>query len=193
MLMYAALRGSCVKYTIYMGMMESYPEWFQEEIADRILMDESHYTVWVSPPERKTDYYEKDLIETYSVVLRKCDGTHHITDWDTFVSLYQQFTYEQSINGGIAAFKEDVIEYVEVVGGAVVDNYPEWFYAYFTESLNNPKDNETYLFNIDGYGHMIVKDRCVVLRNRFNEIRQMTYEKFLKHYDPDLTDISLLL
>jgi hypothetical protein len=191
--MYAALRGSCVKYVIYMGMMESYPEWFKEEIADRILMDDSRYTVWTSPPERMTDYFEKDLIETHSIVLRKDDGTTHIAECETFDAMYHIFTYDQSVNGGIAAFKEDVIEYVEVVGGVVADRYPEWFYAYFTESLNNPKDNETYLFNIDGHGYMTVKDRCVVLRNRFNELRQMTYADFLKYYDPDLTDFSLLI
>lgn len=191
--MYAALRGCCVKYVIYMGMMESYPDWFLEEIANRVIQDESRYCFWTSPPERLTDYYDKELIETHSIVLRKDDGTTHIAERETFDSMYQVFSYDQSVNGGVAAFKHDVIEYVEVIGGAVVDRYPEWFYAYFTESLNNPQDNETYLFNIDGYGHMVVKDRCVVLRNRFGEIRQMTYVDFLKYYDPDLTDITLLL
>lgn len=191
--MWAALRGHYVQFVIFMGLVERYPDWFNEEIAQRAFIDESRFCFWTSPPERLTDYYERELIETASVVLRKDNGDHHLTDVTIFEDMYHVFSYDHSINGGVAAFNEDVIEYVECVGGMVLDNYPDWFYEYFTESQNNPKEGETYLFSVDNLGYMTVKDRCVVLRNRFGEIRQTTYNDFIRHYDPNLTDLTLLI
>ena len=186
--MFAALRGHYVQFVVFMGLAEPYPEWFIEEVSDRAFINESRFCFWTPPQEREADYYEKELIETFSVVVRKSNGDTHITEIDTFNDMYRVFTYDHGINGGIAAFNEDVIEYVECFGGGLIDMYPEWFYEHFTELLNNPKDNESYLFNIDGLGHITIKERCVVLRNRFGEVRQMSYGNFLKYYDPRAND-----
>jgi hypothetical protein len=186
--MLAALRGHYVQFVVFMGVSEKYPEWFIEEIANRIFVNESRFSFWTSPPERSCDYYEKELIETYSIVLRKPNGETHIAEIDTFNNMYHVFKYDQLENGGVAAFNEDVIEYVECFGGGLIDTYPKWFYEYFTEALNNPKDDESFLFSIDGLGHITIKERCVFLRNRFGEIRQMSYGNFLKYYDPRIDD-----
>jgi hypothetical protein len=186
--MIAALRGHYVQFVVFMGMMEAYPDWFIEEIANRAFIDESRYCFWTSPPERPHDYYEKELIETYSIIVRKESGETQVMEYGTFEECYKIFQFNYSNNGGVAAFNEDWIEYVECIGGALLDVYPQWFYEYFTESLNNPKESETYLFGIDGHGHITVKERCVFLRNRFGEIRQMLYADFLNHYDPRIDD-----
>lgn len=186
--MLTALRGQYVNFVVFMGVSERYPEWFIEEISNRVFVNESRFTFWTSPIERNVDYYEKDLIESYSIVLRKSNGETHIADVDTFKDLYQVFKYNLFENGGIAAFNDDVIEYVECVGGALIDTYPKWFYEYFTEALNNPKEYESYLFNIDGLGHITIKERCIFLKNRFGEIRQMSYGSFLEYYEPRIDD-----
>lgn len=184
--MFAALRGHYVQFVIFMGVAERYPDWFIEEISNRIFVNESRYCFWTSPPERQADYYEKELIETYSVVVRKPGGETHIMDVVTFEEMYCVFKFDLPTNSGIAAFNNDVIEYVECHGGGLLDHYPEWFYEYFTESLNNPKDSETYLFSINDNGYLTVSHRCVFLRNRFGEIRYLSYDNFVRHYDPDV-------
>jgi hypothetical protein len=188
--MITALRGHYVKFVIFMGVSERYPEWFIEEISNRVFVNESRFSFWTSPQERHSDYYEKELIETYSIVLRKFNGETHIAEVDTFNDMYHIFKYSQFENGGIAAFNDDIIEYVECSGGVLNTTYPEWFYEYFTEALNNPKDHESYLFSIDGLGHITIKERCVFLRNRFGEIKQMSYGSFLKYYEPKIDDVN---
>lgn len=188
--MWTALRGHYVQFVVFMGVSEKYPEWFIEEIANRVFVNESRYSFWTPPPERLCDYYEKELIEAYSIVLRKSNGETHIAEIDTFTDMYRVFKYDLSENGGVAAFKEDVIEYVECFPGGLIDAYPEWFYQYFTEALNNQKDEESYLFSIDGSGHITIKERCVFLINRFGEIRQMSYGNFLKYYEPRIDDAN---
>ncbi len=186
--MFAALRGQYVQFVVFMGVAERYPEWFIEEIANRVFVNESRYCFWTSPPERDCDYYEKEIIEMYSIIVRKSDGSTHVVEVDTFNELYRIFQFDQLVNGGIAAFIDDYIEYVECAGGSLIDRYPKWFYEYFTECLNNPKDSESYLFSVDGHGYITIKERCVFLRNRFGEIRQMLYKDFLKYYDPRIYD-----
>lgn len=186
--MLAALIGHYVDFVVFMGVAEPCPTWFIEEVADRVFVNESRFTFWTPAPERGTDYYEKELIETYSIVVRKCSGETHVMSIDTFDSLYRVFTYNQNVHGGVAAFNDDIIEYVECIGGSLIDDYPEWFYEYFTESLNNPKDNESYLYSIGGLGQITIKERCVVLRNRFGLIRTMSYPDFLRYYDPIVHD-----
>lgn len=189
--MFAALRDNYLQYVIFMGVSEQYPDWFVEEVASRVFIDESRFCFWVPPQERAPDYHEKELIETYSIVVRKYTGEIHVLDVDTFNDLYTIFEYDQFLNGGIAAFNEDVIEYTTCIGGSPIDRYPAWFYEYFTEAVNNPKDGETYLFSVDGFGNITVKEeRCVFLRNRFGEIRYVSYGNFLKYYDPRLVDAN---
>jgi hypothetical protein len=186
--MLAALRGRWVQFAIFMGVSERYPQWFIEEIANRVFVNESRFCFWTSPPERECDYYEKELIETYSVVVRKYDGSTHVMSMDVFHDLYNVFKYEQSVNGGIAAFAEDCIEYVECFGGKMLDHYPKWFYEYFTESLNYPDDEESYLFSLDNNGCIVIDAHCVFLRNKFGEIKQTLYTEFIKYYDPMLSN-----
>jgi hypothetical protein len=187
--MFAAFKGHYLQFVIFMGLSEQYPEWFIEEVSNRAFVDESRFCFWVPPQERSPDYHEKQLIETYSVVVRKYNGDIHLLDTDTFNEMYTIFEYDQFLNGGVAAFNEDIIEYTTCVGGSPVDRYPAWFYEYFTEALNNPKDGETYLFSVDGLGNITVKEeRCVFLRNRFGEIRYVSYGNFLKYYDPRVDD-----
>lgn len=184
--MFAALRGHYVQFVVFMGVAEHYPDWFIEEVSNRIFVNESRFCFWTPPIERQADYYEKELIETYSVIVRKPNGDTHIMEWDTFNDMYRIFKYDLNTNSGIAAFNDDVIEYVECHGGEILDNYPEWFYEYFTESLNNPKDSETYLFAVNDNGYITVDRRYVFLRNKFGEIRHVPYDSFVTHYDPDI-------
>jgi hypothetical protein len=186
--MFAALRGTYVQFVIFMGVLEKYPRWFIEEIANRIVVDDSRYCFWTSPPERNHDYYEKDLIDDYSVVVRKSTGETHIMEVDTFHEMYNVFQYNAALNGGRAAFNEDCIEYVECAGGGVsgsaLNHYPRWFYEYFTECLNYPDRGETYLLKLDDNDCVVVDQHCVFLRNKLGEVRQMPYLDFLKHYEP---------
>lgn len=186
--MFAALRGHYVKFVVFMGVAERYPDWFIEEISERIFVNESRFCFWTPPPERTIDYHEKELIESFSVVVRKPNGEAHVMEWDTFNDLYRVFKFDLTTNSGVAAFNEDVIEYVECFGGMMVDNYPQWFYEYFTESLNNPKDSETYLLFSDNDGCLTIRERFIFLRNRFGEIRNIPYMDFLMYYDPDCFD-----
>lgn len=198
--MRVALRGSYVEYVLFMGITEKYPPWFEEELYEAIITDENRYTFWVDRDERKPDYYEKQLIEDYSVFLRKPDGVIHVTDYDVFTELYTVFTYDAFTNSGIAALGEDCIEYVEAKAGVLPVGYPEWFYNYFTEAFNYPQDGKTFYFydpnehilkasrdsmEIAAGGDVIVTEHCVFLHNKFGEIRGMTYDEFLKYYDPE--------
>ena len=200
--MIAALRGSYVDYVLFMGVTEKYPLWFELELDESIYTDESRYTFYVPIEERSPTYYEKQLVEDYSVFLRKSDGNIHVTDYDTFKELYHTFTYDNFTNSGIVALHEDCIRYVECVPGILSSAHPDWFYEYFTEAFNFPKDNQTiYLYDEDQHcltatrgslivtagGSASVTDHCVFLRNKFGEIRGMNYEDFIKYYDPTPT------
>jgi hypothetical protein len=182
--MFAALRGTYVQFVVFMGVSERYPKWFIEEISNRVFSDDSRFCFWTPPPERELDYYEKELIEMYSIVVRKPDGSTHVMEQHTFTELYEVFQYNKSLNGGRAAFHEDIIEYVECVGGTMLDIYPPWFYEFFTECINHPDGTETYLLDIDGNGGLIIGGNYVVLRNKLGEVKPMLYLDFLKHYDP---------
>jgi hypothetical protein len=198
--MKAALRGSYVEFVTFMGVTERYPPWFAEEIYDKVLINESNYAFWVYEHERTMDWYEKQLIEDYSVILRKPNGEFFVTDWDVFQDLYETFKYNVFTNSGIAALQEDCIDYVECQGGALSDGYPAWFYEYFTEALNYPEDEKTFFFfdsekkelkasreciEVTAGGDVTVTEHCVFLHNKYGEIRGMRYDDFLKYYDPD--------
>lgn len=208
--MKAALRGSYIEFVHFMGVTEKYPLWFERELDENIYTDESRYTFYKPFEERTPDYYEKQLVEDYSVFLRKSDGNVHITDYDAFSSLFQVFLYDSFYSCGIAALYEDCIEYVECKPGILLPGYPDWFYEHFTEAINFPKDNETiYLYDTETHcltatrgslivtagGEASVTDHCVFLRNKFGEIRGMKYDDFLKYYDPDpeFPDLEVML
>ena len=195
-----ALRGSYVEFVNFMGITENYPQWFAEIIDDAIYMDESRYAFYVDREERRIDYYEKILIEDYSVFIRKPNGEVHVTDYDVFGELYITFIYDSFTNSGLAAFEEDSIEYVECRPGVLSARYPDWFYEYFTEAINFPQDEETiYFYDEHKYcltakrgtlvvplkGEASVTTHCVFLRNKYGEIRGMDYDDFIKYYDPD--------
>jgi hypothetical protein len=198
--MKAALRGSYVEFVTFMGITERYPLWFEKEMEYTIIQDESRYTLWIPFDERSPDYYEKQLVEDYSVFLRKPNGEVHVTDYDTLSDLYTTFRYNRFTNSGIAALDEDCIEYVECHPGILPAGYPEWFYEYFTEAFNYPEDDKTFFLydadtrkltanresiNVDIAGCVTVTDHCVFLYNRFGEIRGMLYDDFIKYYDDD--------
>ena len=182
--MRAALHGSYVEYVIFTGIAEMYPMWFEEQLYECTYTDESRFTFWVNREERRPDYHEKQLIEEYSVILRKSNGEVHVTDQDVFSTLYTTFVYDGFTNSGIAAFSNDCIEYVDCKPGMLLGKYPHWFYEYFTEAIVLPNEFEGYMLLAD-HDEVEVIEHCVVLRNRFNEIRTTTYESFIKHYDPN--------
>jgi hypothetical protein len=195
-----ALRGSYVEFVIFMGTTENYPRWFEKLIEDAIYVDESRFTFYVDRLERRPDYYEKSLIEDYSVFIRKSDGEVHVTNYDTFQELYISFKYNDFKHAGLAALEEDCIEYVECKPGVLSAGYPDWFYEYFTEMINFPHDEETiYLYDETQHcltakrgnlivplgGDATVTKHCVFLHNRFGEVRGMDYDDFIKYYDPN--------
>jgi len=182
--MKAALRGSYIEFVIFAGDNELYPMWFAEEIYDSTFTDESRFTFWVCRGERRPDYYEKQLIEEYSVILKKPTGELHVTSYEAFTELYSTFVYCEFLHCGIAALRDDCIEYVDIIGGRLPDKYPDWFYEYYTESVNFSQEGETILINNYGQDQVSVTKRCVFLRNKLGEIRGMDYDIFLKYYDP---------
>lgn len=200
--MRAALRGSYLEFVIFNGTTEAYPEWFAYELYECSFTDESRFTFWVPDGERRPDYYEKQLVEDYSVFLRKPTGEVHLTSYETFEEMYHIFRYDDFTNSGIAAFREDIIEYVECQGGTLLQEYPDWFYEYYTEAVNLPDGETVYIHNahdhdtstdsirspylsVNERGEVSVDDRSVFLRNRFGAIRAMYYKDFIKYYDPD--------
>lgn len=197
--MRAALRGKYIEYVIFMGSSEKYPPWFEKQLELCTYTDESRLTFWVNKDERRPNYYDQQLIEEYSIILRKDTGELHITDYDSFDVLYTIFRYDAFTNSGLAAFEEDCIEYVECTGGMLSAAYPDWFYEYFTECINLPDDETVFLNDdvqkvsindgpflaIDEYGGVSVDSHCVFLRNKFGEIKGMEFNDFIKHYDYD--------
>jgi hypothetical protein len=197
--MQVALRGSYVEYVVFRGITEEYPKWFDKEL-DQMYLNEHRFTFYMPKEERYPDYHEKELVEEFSVFLRKFENDEvFLTNYDTFSELYTIFQYDLFTNSGIAAYKEDTIEYVECRGGILNDEYPNWFYEYFTEAINFPYENETVLFYdawakglkvtegtlfVRNNGDISVSTHCVFLRNRFGEIMGMEYIQFLKIYDP---------
>lgn len=195
--MKAAIRGSYVEFVKFNGVTERYPLWFEEELYECTYTDESRFTFWVPADERRPDYFEKQLIEDYSVVIRKPNGDIHVTDEDIFLDMYTTFRYDVFTNSGIAAFDEDCIEYVECRGGVLSREYPLWFYEFFTEAVNFPQgetiffhDHDTSTNNVRGPflevtddGQVSVDEHSVFLRNKFGEVRGMLYRDFIKFYD----------
>lgn len=197
--MIVALRGSYVEYVLFTGVTEKYPLWFQQEIYYSIYTDENRYTFYVPREERSPDYYEKTLVEDYSVFVRKPNGDVHVTDYDTFNQIYISFKFDKFTNSGIAAEERDCIEYVECQAGVLPKGYPDWFYEYFTEAVNLPQDEMTFLFyNVDKRKIRIdsplletessgicIDRHCVFLLNKAGEIKGMEYDIFLEYYDPE--------
>lgn len=197
--MRAAIRGSYVEFVIFNGVTERYPTWFIEELYDCTFVDESRFTFWVPSDERRIDYYEKQLVEDYSVFIRKTDGEIHVTDYDIFHTLYTTFRYDSFTNSGIAAFNEDCIEYVECSGGVLAKEYPSWFYEFFTEAVHFPQGESIFFNNhntssglergpfleVNDDGEVTVDERSVFLRNKVGEIKGMLYSNFIKWYDDD--------
>jgi hypothetical protein len=180
--MKAALRGSYVDFVCFMGITEKYPLWFEEELYECVYMDDSRYTFWTPDGERKPDYYEKQLVEDYTVFLRKPNGEVHVTDYEVVQYLYITFQYDITTNSGIMALQDDCIDYVECIGGVLSAEYPNWFYEYFTEAVHFPRNGESIL--VYENGEYSVDNHCVFLKNRFGEIKGMYYDDFLKYYDP---------
>lgn len=200
--MRVAFRDSYIEYVIFMGVTERYPSWFAEELYECTYTDESRYTFWVPIDERQPDYYEKQLVEEYSVFLRKPNGDIHVTDYDIFQDLYVTFRYDAFTNSGIAALEQDCIEYVECHPGILPAGYPEWFYAFFTEAFNFPENEETVFFydadekslkasrgslvaTAGKHGEVDVVEHCVFLHNKYGEIKGLSYNEFLKYFDPN--------
>lgn len=181
--MKAALRDTYLEFVIFAGMTEKYPLWFEKEMEYCVYQDSDRYTFWVPIDERTPDYHDKQLVEDYSVFLRKSNGEVFVTDYDVFIDLYETFKYSTFTNSGLAAFNEDCIEYVECKGGVLTAAYPTWFYEYFTEAINFPTEEETILVNNND--EISVTTHCVFLRNRLGEIKGVKYDEFLKYYDPD--------
>lgn len=184
--MKAARRGSYLEVAYFMGTTERYPYWFAEELYDAIFSNESRYSFWVDRYSRRPDYNEKILIEDYSVFLRKEDGTIFVANYDLLDEMYTIFRTDKFTNSGLVAFNEDVIDYVECHGGNMhygLDD--DWFYEFFTESVNNPSSEETVFFSANSEGGITVHEHCAVLINKYGEIRVLDWRTFLKHYDPD--------
>lgn len=196
--MRVALRGSYVDFVMYMGITEKYPLWFERELNSIVDYGDSQYTFYVPLNERRIDYYEKQIISDYSVFIRKANGEVHVTDNCTFHDMYSTFIYNEFTHSGIAAFDDDCIDYVECQAGVLPTNYPEWFYEFFTEAFNFPKDGETIYFfdetnslsamrgdiTVQSGGEASIREHTVFLRNRFGEIKAMPYDKFVQYYDP---------
>lgn len=195
--MRAALRGSYVEFILFNGVTEKYPTWFEEEMYECIYTDESRYTFWAPADERTPDYFEKQLVEDYSVFIRKTSGEVHLTDFDVFSEMYTSFRYDAFTNSGIAAFNDDCIEYVECMGGVLSRDYPLWFYEFFTEAVNFPQGETIYFHDHDtstnSYrgpflevtddNQVTVDEHSVFLRNKFGEVRGMLYRDFIRWYD----------
>lgn len=179
--MRCALRGSYVEVVYYMGSNERYPDWFAEELYRCTFTDDSNFTFWVSDSSRKPDYHEKNLIEDYSVFIRKPNGEVHVTDYDTFKYLYYEFTFDRFNNCGLAAFYDDVIEYVECYPGNSIQSYPDWFHDHFSEAIWNHCDGETIF--ISNGDDISVTEHTYFLQNKFGEISSMDYRTFTKYYD----------
>ncbi len=200
--MKAAIRDSYVDVVYYMGHNEAYPDWFHEELYDAVFTDEFGTSYWINRWTKKRKisekieyerqqvfsyvdkYKEVVLVEDYSIFIKKSNGEIFVTNYDIFDELYTVFRFDRFNNSGLAAFNEDVINYVECHGGIGVTGYPEWFYEFFTESVNNPKHNES-IYISDNNGELVVTDHCAVLQNSFGEIMVIDWVKFLEYYDPD--------
>lgn len=182
--MKAALRGSYVEVVFFMGVNERYPMWFSEELYNNIFTDESRYTFYVPRQERTIMYHEKQLVEDYTVFLRKPNGDIHVTDYDAYDALYMTFRFDAFENSAFAAMYDDVIEYVECQGGQVQSGYPDWFYEWVSEAINYPEGEESMLIDVNGQD-ISITDHCAILQNKFGEIKIMDWDKFLKYYDPD--------
>lgn len=206
--MWAALRGSYIEYAIYNGLLERYPVWLAEELYECTYTDESRYTFYLPEDQRPPDYHEKQLVEDYTVFLRKPNGEIHVTDYEVFDELYKVFIFDQMTNSGIAAYREDCIEYVECQGGTILNEYPEWFYEFYTEAVNLPDGETVYIrdahdhdtstdrirgpyLSVTDDGQVSVDSRSVFLRNRFGEVRGMLYSNFIRYYD-DSPEINQL-
>ena len=220
--MLAVLHGGTVEYVIYMGMSEKYPKWFKREVLDDISMDAHRYTTWLPREERPWDYYEKTLVENFSVFIKKENGDLHCTDYDIFTKLYKTLSYFSFTNSGTAAYKEDCIDCVILEPGVLCEEYPNWFYEFFTESVTFPNEDESILVYdlwsyggckeplngvikfqtknedknhilTDGLGYISIYEKSVFLKNKFGEIRHMDYVDFIRHYDLGPDDEQLEL
>lgn len=176
----ATLKEGVVDYVIFSGMDESYPGWFTRELDRGLYEDESRYIRYLPPAERNVDYYDKTIIEDYSVFLRKDNGDVHCTSYDTFESLYLVLEHNSRTNSGVAGFREDCIEIVECHGG-VPGAYPSWFFDYFKDGITIESEEETILF-YDDIGEISLTGYSVFLRNKYNEIAHMDGETFDKFY-----------
>lgn len=182
--MIAALRGKYLEAVFYMGENQRYPDWFCEELYDATFTDESRYTFWVDRRSRRADYYEKTLVEDYSVFLRKESGEIFVTNYDCLDELYTTFRTDAFSNSALVAFNEDVINYAEFHGGVSCGYPDDWFYEHFTESLHNPVEGET-IFVADDGGDITVTEHCVIMQNNYGEIKVLDWATFTKFYDPD--------
>lgn len=180
--MIASLKEGVVEYVLFVGVDSGdYPPWFLREIRNGIYVDESLYTRYIPESERFYDYYDKTVVEDYSVFLRKPDGSVFCTNYDTFTELYSILENVPRTNSGIAAFKEDCIEIVECVNGRLPEAYPEWFFNYFSGGVTMQSHEETILFYGDD-GEIQLSSHCVFLRNREGSIAYMDYRQFEAQY-----------
>lgn len=178
---FASLKEGVVDYVIFSGEHEQYPRWFKEEVLDGILVDESRYTRYIPRPERAIDYYDKTIVEHYSVFLRKPESNDiHCTSYDVFEDMYISLEYNPRTNSGIAAFREDTIEIVECFGGMPYA-YPSWFYDYFSDGITIQSHDETILFYGDDR-EISVKGHCYFLRNQKGQIAFMDHDTFDRYY-----------
>jgi len=199
--MIAALHEGVVDFVHFMGMTENYPKWFKREVLDDIFMDSERYTFWVPEDERRSYYYEQILVEDYCVFLRKPDGDVTCVSYEVFENMYTQLTYNAHSNSGVASFIEDTISYVECLPGLISNEYPDWFYEFFTEAVHFPTEESIFIYDLDSTKppitsssmdivepldestcQVFIDHHCVFLRNHLGEIRHMPYATFKKYY-----------
>lgn len=166
-----------------MGIHENYPHWFKEVLYNQISFDGTNL-IWVDIRNPHSGYRHVVLYEDVSVFIRNKKGDIFVTDYTIFNTLYEEFKWDRFENSGLAALREDCIDFVECIGGGVIGEYPDWFYEFFTEYIVFPSDSTSiFIKGLDG--EFTVTHHMVFLRNRFGEIMTLGYDEFIKIYDPN--------
>lgn len=163
--MYAAYKGSIVKYVTFEGYHVDYPVWFTSEIVSKCYIDEYGYTQY------PVDEADDTLVEGYDTFVMNNRGDIRKIAVDAFEDYYTD------LGMGYAAPTSECIEYYEF---NILHNnrfgHPKWIREMLNEGIVTSVNGCVMFY--DHTGEIAVSPSCVFLRNRTGDVVYLESEKF---------------
>lgn len=181
--MFAALKGTIIEAVLYGTQDDVYPKWLREEVIDELFEDSTGELQYRLTDETDDDFKWFTFEPYETVILRNKYKDIYTTLLERFEKLYNE------IGPGLAALKEDCVEYYILTKDTNLKDIPKWIKSRIDDDGVLYMDNDLKWWDSSyPYGDFkhSVQIPCMFIRNTKGEIRQITVGEFERCFDaPD--------